>query len=236
MPGMLPSIEYDNSMFLLNNTVNLFNDSPSGVIRYTTNGTDPDINSALYTEPLVLQRTTLLRVKTFWPDGTSSPVTSAEFRKVKIKKGKAGDGFVQGIPCRYFENQGERWSAIPDWKNLVPNSTDTATTVDNELKKREEDYGFIFDGYIRIARDGVYAFYLDTDDGSKLFIDNMLVVDHDGVHGTMEKSGEAPLGEGFHKIRVEYFQGTGGSGLTLRLKAPGSQKLEVGADMLYHKE
>ncbi len=229
-----PSIEYDNSIFLLSNTVSLFNDSPSGVIRYTTNGTDPVVNSSLYTVPLILQHTTQLKARTFWPDGTRSPVTSAEFKKVKIKKGKTDGGFIQGIPCRYFENQGERWSVIPDWKYLVPKATDTVAIVNNQLKKREEDYGFVFDGYIKIAHDGVYTFYLDTDDGSKLFIDNRLVLDHDGVHGTMEKNGEAPLGEGFHKIRVEYFQGTGGSGLTLRLKSPGGRKQEVSADMLYH--
>ena len=37
----------------------------------------------------------------------------------------------------------------------------------------------------------------------------VLIVDNDGLHGMATKQGMAPLAQGFHMIRVEYFNATG---------------------------
>ncbi|MBL7259313.1 family 16 glycoside hydrolase [Paractinoplanes lichenicola] len=75
---------------------------------------------------------------------------------------------------------------------------------------------------------GAYTFRLVSDDGSKLYIDDALVVDHDGLHD-VEPPGEGTveLTAGVHKLRVEHFDKTGGQRLTLSWKTPGAGDFEV---------
>ena len=43
---------------------------------------------------------------------------------------------------------------------------------------------------LTVPTTGQYTFRLNSDDGSELFIDNQLVIDHDGLHGAEDKDGE----------------------------------------------
>lgn len=56
--------------------------------------------------------------------------------------------------------------------------------------------------------DAVYSFYLSSDDGSKLWIDNNVVVDNDGMHCEEEKSGSIALKKDYHHFKVAFVQGT----------------------------
>ena len=47
------------------------------------------------------------------------------------------------------------------------------------------------------------------------------VVDNDGVHGMVEKSGSVYLAKGRHPLRVDWFNGTGRFGLKLEYEGPG---------------
>ena len=60
---------------------------------------------------------------------------------------------------------------------------------------------------ILIPKAGEYTFYLNSDDGSRLYINGTEVIDHDGTHATSEKSGKITLPVGAHKLEVRYFQG-----------------------------
>ena len=58
---------------------------------------------------------------------------------------------------------------------------------------------------------GSYMFNLISSDGSVLFIDSKLVVNNDGVHGTLSTSGGVNLGSGQHKLTLLYFKRRGGT-------------------------
>jgi hypothetical protein len=71
-----------------------------------------------------------------------------------------------------------------------------------------EWFGIRFDGKLVITEAGDYSFTLGSDDGSKLYIDDKVVVDADGTHGYYEvTSNKVALTAGEHKLRVDYFQG-----------------------------
>src|SRR5262249_16570112 len=74
---------------------------------------------------------------------------------------------------------------------------------------------------VRLERDQVVTFFLTSDDGSRLFIDNQLLVENGGVHPALEKSDSISLGAGEHVLRVEFFQG--GGGLACRLFWSGEE-------------
>ncbi|GAA4973591.1 ricin-type beta-trefoil lectin domain protein [Actinoplanes utahensis] len=74
---------------------------------------------------------------------------------------------------------------------------------------------------------GAYTFRLTSDDGSRLAIDDTLVVDHDGAHGSTPKEGAATLTAGVHRLHIDYFERDGGQQLTLEWKRPGATAFEV---------
>eukprot|EP01135_Chromosphaera_perkinsii_P003687 Nk52_evm5s252 gene=Nk52_evmTU5s252 len=66
-----------------------------------------------------------------------------------------------------------------------------------------------FKSRLKIDISGMYTFYLDSNDGSKLFIDSHLVVENGGKHYRTERSGSVELSAGMHYLTVEYFHVSG---------------------------
>jgi hypothetical protein len=89
-------------------------------------------------------------------------------------------------------------------------------------------------GYIKIDKDGIYTFFTDSDDGSMLYIDDEEIVNNDGDHGNVEKSGKAALKKGYHKIKVLYFDSGGGNSLKVSLQPEGGKKEVIPAALLFH--
>jgi len=94
------------------------------------------------------------------------------------------------------------------------------------ITDRFEWFAIRYTGSFHVMEDGKYRFQLRSDDGSRLYIDNRLVVDNDGAHPARTKSGRIRLSEGNHNIRVEYFQGPRFSvALQLWILPPGGRAL-----------
>jgi hypothetical protein len=81
-----------------------------------------------------------------------------------------------------------------------------------------EWFAIVFEAWLEVSDDGVYEFMTFSDDGSKVYIGDELIVDHDGLHVPSEKVGAPkPLAKGRHRLRVEWYQGPGHA-LALQLK------------------
>ncbi|MEU0558246.1 discoidin domain-containing protein [Dactylosporangium sp. NPDC006015] len=77
-------------------------------------------------------------------------------------------------------------------------------------------------GNVNIATAGNYTFRLISDDGSRLVVDDNVVINHDGLHGATAKDGAVQLGTGYHSLRIDFFEAGGGQQLTLQWQTPGS--------------
>ncbi|MDH7602730.1 MAG: PA14 domain-containing protein [Armatimonadota bacterium] len=104
--------------------------------------------------------------------------------------------------------------------------------LDNEIKfdydgdtcdPRLPSEGFCirWTGYLDVPREGDYTFYLSTDDGSRLWIDNQLIVDNWGHHALQERVGTIRLTRGEHEIRVDYYEDYGWAAAHLEWSGPG---------------
>jgi hypothetical protein len=106
----------------------------------------------------------------------------------------------------------------------------------DKIIPNKDEYALTFNGKIQIKKDGDYAFFIMSNDGSRLFIDDKLVIDHDGAHGAdMEKTGKITLKAGLHPIRLNYFQAGGGMFLRVNYSGPGIEKQEIPAMVLFQK-
>ena len=94
------------------------------------------------------------------------------------------------------------------------------------ITNRFEWFAIRYTGSFHVMESGKYKFRLRSDDGSRLYIDNRLVVDNDGAHPARAKDGRIRLSEGEHSIRVEYFQGPRYSvALQLWILPPGGRSI-----------
>ncbi|MER5963524.1 ricin-type beta-trefoil lectin domain protein [Streptomyces sp. NPDC002057] len=82
-------------------------------------------------------------------------------------------------------------------------------------------------GNLGAPQAGAYTFRLTSDDGSRLWIDDQLVIDHGGLHGAEPKDATVDLTAGPHALRIEHFERDGGQRLTLAWKPPGASGFAV---------
>ncbi len=99
-------------------------------------------------------------------------------------------------------------------------------------RKAADAFALRFTGAIHLETTGKYTFFTNSDDGSRLYIGDTQVVDNDGLHGMVEKSGSIELRAGSHPITVTYFDNGGGDGLEVSYSGPGIQKQKIPAARL----
>ncbi len=137
---------------------------------------------------------------------------------------------VNGLDYKYYEGT---WDALPNFDALTPLKAGTVAGFDLSLAAKADYFGFSFKGYVQVPADAVYTFYTASDDGSKLFIDNVEVVNNDGLHSDAEKSGTIGLAAGKHAITVVYFEKTGGNTLTASIHGGSLTKQLIPSNLLY---
>ncbi|HEY1661555.1 MAG TPA: ATP-binding protein [Verrucomicrobiae bacterium] len=79
----------------------------------------------------------------------------------------AGTDLANGLDYACYAVEGE---VLPDFSRLTAVKTGSVTHFDLSVIDRSERVGLEFTGYLQVPRDGLYTFYLTSDDGSKLFI------------------------------------------------------------------
>jgi hypothetical protein len=82
-------------------------------------------------------------------------------------------------------------------------------------------------GNVNITTAGSYAFRLTSDDGSRLRIDDTLVINNDGLHGPTPVEATLTLTTGYHSLRIEHFDRAGGQQVTLEWRPPGATGFAV---------
>ncbi len=203
-----------------------------GEIRYTLDGADPTAASTRFDRPLTIDKTVVVKARTFLPNGRMSGPAELKYRKLVQREAVDAPATSAGLRYDYFEGD---WTRVPDFAALKPGSSGVAAGVDLTPSKRAELFGLRFTGLVRIETEGVYTFHLKSDDGSRLRIGEEVVVDNDGRHAPLEISGQAWLKPGMHPIVVEYFNSLGRGVLELAYEGPGVTRQAVPGAALWRE-
>ena len=145
--------------------------------------------------------------------------------------GLAASNLVQGITYKYYQGA---WDLLPDFDKLTPVKTGTADNFDLSFKNQNDEFGFVFSGYIKIDEAGEYHFATKSDDGSRLLIDGKRIVENDGIHAMIGKNSSAvPLEPGYYPIELSFFERGGGEGLEVLIHTGQGSWKRVPKEMLY---
>lgn len=199
-----------------------------GAIHYTLDGSMPTADSPRFTESFTISESAVLKARVINDEGNASRVAEGFFRLVE-----SGQGY--GVRYAYYQGSpDEEWEYLPIFAQRRPSRTGEVYEFRiDRLETGDGPYGIVFTSYLDVDTPGDYTFFTLSDDGSKLFIGDREVVNNDGNHGTIERSGSITLDAGRHPITVQYFQGGGGQWLDVYYAGPNTPRQIIPADRLF---
>lgn len=205
-------------------------------VRYTIDGSEVGPSSPMYTEPLVLRETTHLRARAFDGEGAALRQAEAIIRIIGPDEWHSGVSFVRppapGLLVEAFEGE---WRSLDQMAGRIPATRSVVLGVDAARDApRGEHAALRYTGHLLVPRDGLYTFTTRSDDGSRLRIQGMMVVDNDGTHAMREKSGKVALRAGHHPIEITWFNARGAAGLEVRWSGPSvGRGVALSPDVLF---
>ncbi len=137
-----------------------------------------------------------------------------------------------GLSVSYYGNR--YWEGEPVYEEV--NEDIEFNWFDEEKKPIPSPFSAIWKGYIEINTPGKYTFKLTSDDGSWLYIDDILVIDNGGNHATKSVTGMVALEAGKHKIMIKYFDAGGGAIINLTWVPPGGVEGKIPVERLKVKD
>jgi uncharacterized protein (TIGR03790 family) len=143
--------------------------------------------------------------------------------------------YTPGILGEYFDNAGISFntSLMPDLTGRSADAERIETTIDWSSRatawpglddRFKFDWSARYTASINIPETGDWTFYVNSDDGSELWIDHVSIVQNYGVHAMREISSNLTLTTGNHDLRLELFEGGGVHGLKLSWQGPNQSK------------
>ena len=156
------------------------------------------------------------------------------------------NGFNSGLIAEFFDNSGlnVNTSGMPDLSGRSPDYTRIDSMINYSNSNNQpwpglsssfaDEFSSRHTGFIRIDIAGNYTFYVNSDDGSKFWIDNQVIVENIGTHSMREESGTIFLNSGYHSLRLEFFENFGWAGLELKWESDAFGKQYVPTGSLFH--
>ncbi len=136
-------------------------------------------------------------------------------------------GVVPGLHGDYFTTR-------TDLQGPARHQLDGVINFPNGPVPGANAYSVRWTGLIEPTTSETYTFYTTSDDGSRVAIDDHVIVDNWGDHGPSEKSGTIAFTKGKrYRITVEFYQGGGGQVMSLSWSSPTIAKCIVPATVLW---
>ncbi len=201
-------------------------------IRYTTDGSEPDATSKLYTQAIPVNSFGTIKAITINKlTGEQSKTEIFNLNRLEFQKPVSQSDLQPGLNCAVYRG---RFKTVKEIKNT---NMDTKIIVHESFipdSVYRESFGLILSGFFKAEQKGIYEFELNSDDGSALYIGNEIVVNNDGIHGSKEEKGAIALRKGFYPVTIYYFQTTGYSNCNLNVRNPDKTNQKLKPDDFYY--
>ena len=208
-------------------------DFHAGTSLVATATSAPYAAAFLATEPGALALSAIAR-------SASGAVSAPSVRTVEIRP--CAPGYEAGVAAAYFDLPAKP-NAQPDLSGLAP----CQTRIEQEILHPEASvwpdvpassnhlFAARYDGFVFVPWTGDWTFALESDEGSVLYVDGALALDHGGLHSRSSKFATLRLAYGFHAIRVEYFDQGGVASLRFDWRGPDGRVAVVPRQSLFRR-
>lgn len=171
----------------------------------------------------------------YWqgPGFSRQPVPDAAFTDDSIP------GFlVNGLNYKYYEGT---WETLPDFSTLTPVKTGLSSNVDLNVRTagRNDNFAFVWEGYITVQDAGDYTFETISDDGSKFYFNSKYIpsaiatVNNDGLHPATSAKATVHIGvAGTYPISISFFENTGDEKMEVYWTGPNITRQLIPSEVL----
>jgi len=170
-----PTASPSQSVFVDKLVVSLVSQTPGVEIRYTTDGSEPDVNSPVYQHPFEITQSCMVQSRAFRPgvttipfaiDGTRvSDISYARFEKKPLKPSLQPAGTPQvGLAYDYIEDEWHRLFAAAERLPATSFGT-TQKLMDVSMRQTDGTFAVRYQGLLTVPADGVYTFHAPPEYG-----------------------------------------------------------------------
>lgn len=211
------------------------NNNPN--LRFTLDGTEPNINSAQCKDKIIINKPCTLKVKSVSRKYIQQATVTRIFTVGDYISGQqAVENLKQGLKYSYYEGV---WDSLPDFSALKIKKSGTTENLDLQFAEKKDSFAVQFNGYLHIATKGMYYIWVTSDDGSRVYFNDQLLLNNDGLHSADNPVVKLlPLNPGYYPLKVSYFERSGGEEITLGY-VTGTKKekaVPFPKEMFFYKE
>ncbi len=200
-------------------------------VYYTTDGSLPLPTSPVFKDELVVREPSQIRFASITESGAKSELYQVDFVKDIWKKPVKASvkGRKNGLHTKFYDGKFPKVATIKGTvvREEVLNNVHIADTVNMPA------FAAQLRGFMRAPKDGIYSFYFTCDDGGVLRIAEQMVVDNDGNHSPVMKSGQIALKKGLHDFAIDFIEAGGGFTLELHYSVDGGEVQAIPDDWFY---
>lgn len=230
---LMPYPTDSKQAFIDTMTVGFKCDEDAAKIYYTVDGSEPDNSAQLYTTSLEVNKTTTIKARAYTDGKFPSNVISTTVTKKTLNPAMEPGSIENGLEYSVYIGN---YNRTTDFAGTEPKERGRCATFDLSVAKRRDGFGLEFTGYYKAPENGIYQFWTRSDDGSRLFIDSELVVDSDGPHSAQFAGGFTALKQGYHEIKVLYFEGQVDEVLEVYVQLPGGQRERIDSNAIFRRK
>jgi len=166
----------------------------------------------------------LVRVARAEFQSRTTPWTAPELLKlfpIPIQKTALSD-----LTSRVYKGQ---WNQIPNFDKIQAENIEEEHDglINPSIAKLNANFGIVWEGNFEAPESAEFEFFLDSDDGSRLTLNQNVVCELNGtgpMDGSRAKTGKITLNKGKIPFRMDFFQNAGPKSLSLKWRKSGAKE------------
>ena len=173
-----------------------------------------------------------------WPSGRmpasnlgDAEATAIAMYLLRDQKPATGPGSVPGLRYEYYETALQR---LPQFDRLNVKARGVTGRIGLDVRQRDDHFALRLTGNLTVPVEGEYTFFVVSDDGARLLIDDKEILANDGIHPATEGKGRIVLTRGEHALTLLYFNAVGERALDAYWQGPNFARQEIPAAALSH--